>query len=100
MGCGSMGAVLAAMCSLQNFNHSSKVMTPVDSSPLNRTSSDGQHPFQPQSCIVPSPLGHIHMPLAKKQLHQSTEKDDLLTRPSLFVSASTNILRRQWYISE
>merc|ERR1712111_337756 len=29
MGCGSMVAVFAAMCSLQNFNHSSKVITPV-----------------------------------------------------------------------
>merc|ERR1719323_1494267 len=30
MGWGSMVAVLAAMCSWQNFSHSSKVMTPVD----------------------------------------------------------------------
>merc|ERR1719474_854281 len=96
MGWGSMVAVLAAICSLQNFSHSSKVITPValrsmesnifclaaslSASVLYKSESAGAYPYA---------LG------MEAAASISLEKEALLTSPSLLVSASTKILSKE-----
>merc|ERR1719411_361930 len=93
-------AVLAVICCKENLYHSSKVITPVfflsiDSNILSLACSFSSSVLYSSSSFGAKPYRRGTV----AAISISLEKWALLTRPSLLVSASTNILRRALYNS-